>query len=72
MILGVYLTHQQILIAHGTKELEGSPQILKRIERKNSKTQDFKDLAREQTKIEANQNLWAEPATLPWINRCRL
>jgi hypothetical protein len=54
VILGVYLTHQQIPIAHGTKELEGSPQVLKRIERKNSRTQDFKDLAREQTKIKSN------------------
>jgi hypothetical protein len=23
-------------------------------------------------KIEANQNMWAEPATFPWINPCRL
>jgi hypothetical protein len=31
-----------------------------------------KKLAREQSKIETNQNMWAEPATIPWINRCRL
>jgi hypothetical protein len=30
VILRVYLTHQQILIASGIQELEGSPQILKR------------------------------------------
>jgi hypothetical protein len=67
VILGVYLTHQQIPIAPETQELKDSSQILKRREGKNSRTQDFKKLAREQTGIEANQNVWAEPVTLPPI-----
>jgi hypothetical protein len=72
VILGVYLTHQQILTTPGAQELEGSPQILKRMKWKNSRTQDFKNLAREQTEIEANQKIWAKLATLPRINCCRL
>jgi hypothetical protein len=51
VILRVYLTHQQIPTAPGTQELEGSPQNLKRREGKNSRTQEFKNSAREQTDI---------------------
>jgi hypothetical protein len=54
------------------KKLEGPPQTLKRREGKNSRPQDFKNSTRKQTEIEANQNLWAEPATLSRINHCRL
>jgi hypothetical protein len=45
VILGVYLTGQQIPTALGTQELGGSSQILKIREGKNSRAQDFKKIS---------------------------
>jgi hypothetical protein len=38
VVLGVYLTHQQIPTASGTQELKDSPQIPKRREGKSLRT----------------------------------
>jgi hypothetical protein len=57
VILGVYLTHQQILTTPGTQELDDSSQINKKREGKNTRAKDSKNLARAQIEIEANQKL---------------
>jgi hypothetical protein len=54
VILGVYITHQQIPTTPRAQELDGSSQINKRREMKNSRTKDSKNSARAQTDIEAN------------------
>jgi hypothetical protein len=67
VIQRVYLLTNQSPTAPISKKLEGSQQILKRRKVKNSRTQDFNNSAREQTEIEANQNLWDELVTLGLI-----
>jgi hypothetical protein len=46
VIIGVYLTYQQIPITSRTKELDGSSQINKRRGGKNSRTQDFEKFSK--------------------------
>jgi hypothetical protein len=52
-----------------TQRFSTNSQEKRREELKNTRLQKFR---KEQIEIEANQNMWAEPATLPQINRCIL
>jgi hypothetical protein len=54
MILEVYLTLQQIPTTPRTHEFDGSSQINKRRERKNSRAKYSENSAKAQTEVEAN------------------
>jgi hypothetical protein len=68
VIVRVYLTHQQIPTAPGTQELDGSSQDHKE-KRRELKSKRLQKLARAQIEIKANQNLRADPTTLPPMKR---
>jgi hypothetical protein len=72
MILGVYIAHQQTQTTLTPKELDGSSQIHKKKEGKNTRAKKLQISIKIQTESEANQNMWAVSATLPRIKHCRL